>query len=118
MPTLGVDRAIVDAIEEAGDRAVVEPVGGEVIGERLPHHIVAPGPVHLRAARGDDRQFGREQSFEVEIVERGEEHALGKVARRPEQDQCLDLDAHFSPLGYPEPKVEDAPGECNAAYVG
>src|SRR3546814_19183485 len=64
------------------------PVGGKMLGERALNLNLKSGAIHLGAARSDDCQLAREQAVEVEIVERGKEHALREVARRAEQPQC------------------------------
>ena len=109
-----IDRAIIDPVEKGRNRRIVEPVFGQVLAERCADHLMARRTVHLRATRRDDRQPIGEQPVEVEIIERGKEHALSKVARCPEQDQCLDFDAHNRPLEYPSAEMAEGPRECNA----
>src|SRR3546814_12741958 len=81
------------------DTTLVRSVGEKMLGERALNLNLKSGAVHLRAPRSDDRQLAREQAVEMEIVERGKEHALREVARRAEQHQCFDFHAHLRPLG-------------------
>ncbi len=95
-----IDRTIIDAAQEAGDLPIVEPVVGQMVGERLAYHRMAAVAIHFRPPRRDDRQRIFEQPVDMKIVERGEEHALRKIARCAEQDQGFDFHAHYSPLGW------------------
>src|SRR3546814_4681736 len=63
------------------------------ICQRFAYLRVKGGAIERRAPRTDDRQPVGEQPVHVEIIERGKEHAVRQVARRPEQHQCLDFDA-------------------------
>src|SRR3546814_5985769 len=46
-----IDRAIVDAFEEAFDTGFVDQVGGKMLGERALNLNLKSGAVHLRAPR-------------------------------------------------------------------
>ncbi len=80
----GVERLVMEPFEEARERAVAVPPLGQELLERLGREFAELGVALLRSRGAGDRQPRGEQPVGVERVERRQQHALRKIARRPE----------------------------------
>ena len=64
----GIDRAIIDAVEEGRDARIIHAISRQMLGQRIAHLLLKRRAVHLRAPRSNNRQRVGKQSVEVEIV--------------------------------------------------
>jgi hypothetical protein len=92
---LQIERNVGQAIEKAGNGIAL--LGRDGPGQRLPRHRAEAGIV-LAAARGADYpQIGRHKPVAVETEQRRQQHSLGQITRRTEQDERFGGDRHSSP---------------------
>jgi hypothetical protein len=79
-------------VEEVGHRPA--PTCRKILLDRLAREVAEPVVVHLRARGAGDLQRRIEQRVGVERAQRGQQHALGKVAGGSEQQQRVGLGRH------------------------
>ena len=85
----GIQRLIVQPLQERRDLVLVLAVVGQVLVQRRLGEL-AETLVAILAARGaGDDHVGGQQAVFVEAIERGQQHALRQVAGRPEQQELV-----------------------------
>ena len=88
----GIERLIVQAVEKFGHAAPA--VGRHEFFQRFPREVAETRVVMLVPRGADDLQAIRDQPVSMERTERWQQHALGQVAGRAEQQQPICGKAH------------------------
>ena len=79
--------AVVQPLQEQGELALVLAVTRQVFSHRGLHEIAEFRIAHAAAGGAHQAEIRRQQPFGMQAVQRGDQHALGKVAGGAQQDQ-------------------------------
>ena len=82
-----VERLVLQVAEERSDLGLVLAVFGKIFFQRLARDFAIFAIAQLAARGAEDTQVFRDQSVFVQRVEGRQQHALGKIAGRAEQQQ-------------------------------
>ncbi len=90
-----IERHVGQAIEEA--RYGIALIGRHHLGQRLPRQRAEAGLVLVAARGAEDPEIVRHEPIEVQPEQRRQQHPLGEIAGRAEQDERLGRRRHRSP---------------------
>jgi hypothetical protein len=89
---LGVERLVVQPIEKCRHRAAA--VGGHELLQRLARKLAVGGIVKVLARGANDLQVLGDQPVGMQRAERWQQHSLGQIAGRAEQQQPVGGNGH------------------------